>query len=306
MFMKRIIFTILLSVLMLPSFAQNCSFYVDGMKWVTGEFNFDYGNISVGDYLYFSYTIDGDTTINGYQYKRMKQLAIYPEMGSEYYYDTYFVRYDNGKYLFYLPDEKENADDRCYVGDDYVFFDENLKEGDLLPLVEKIYSLGDTVFVDSPNNVRKYWKTQHYSDDSRFSALNDVMWIDGVGSLSQPIPYFIGAYDCACYQMLFYCINPEGDTICRNQKYIDLFDFKTDVRKISADEISFTQQGDECIVTLPCEAAWSATLSNSVGVTVACRSGEGSEIILPATSKGTHILVIKAGGRVVKKKVFIK
>ncbi len=306
--MKRIIFTILLSVLMLPSFAQNCSFYVDGMKWVTGEFYFNGGNISVGDYLYFSYTIDGDTTINGYQYKRMKQLAVYPEKGSEYYYDTYFVRYDNGKHLFYLPDYKEYADYGCYIGDDCMFFDENLKEGDLLPFAEDIiYSLGDTVFVDSPNNVRKYWKTQHYSDDSRFSALNDVMWIDGVGSLSQPIPYFIGAYDCACYQMLFYCINPEGDTICRNQKYIDLFDFKTDVRKISASEISFTQQGNECIVTLPADvAAWEATLSNSVGVTVARCSREGSEIILPATSKGTHILMIKADGRVVKKKVFIK
>ena len=60
------------------------------------------------------------------------------------------------------------------------------------------------------------------------------------------------------------------------------------------------------MVTLPCDAAWSVTLSNSAGVTVARFSGEGSEIILPATSKGTHILVVNAGGRVVKKKVFIK
>ena len=35
-------------------------------------------------------------------------------------------------------------------------------------------------------------------------------------------------------------------------------------------------------------------------------AGEGCEIILPATSKGTHILVLNVGGRVVKKKVFIK
>ena len=170
-----------------------------------------------------------------------------------------------------------------------------------------IYTLCDTVLVDLPNDVRIYWKTQHYNDDSHFSALNDVLWVDGIGSLSQPIPYFIGGYDCSCYPMLLYCIN-SGDTICRNQKYIDLFEsiFNTNVRKISADEISFIQQGGECVVTLPCGVAWSATLSNSVGVTVTRCSGDVSEIILPATSKGTHILVIKADGRVVKKKVFIK
>ena len=81
----------------------------------------------------------------------------------------------------------------------------------------------------------------------------------------------------------------------------------TGIENATAEDISFKQQGGECIVTLPGEAAaWSATLSNSNGITVARRSGEGSEIIMPATSKGTHILVVKADGRVVKKKVFIK
>ena len=74
-----------------------------------------------------------------------------------------------------------------------------------------------------------------------------------------------------------------------------------------ASEVSFSQHGGRCIITLPYDAAaWSATLYNSAGATVARRSGEGSEIILPATSKGTHILVVNADGRVVKKKVFIK
>ena len=62
----------------------------------------------------------------------------------------------------------------------------------------------------------------------------------------------------------------------------------------------------ECVITLPCSDAWSATLYNSVGVVVARRSGESSEIVLPATSKGTHILVLNVGGRMVKKKVFVK
>ena len=307
--MKKIIFTMLLSVLALSTFAQNDSLYVDGMKWITWEFNFDDDYIGSDEY-YFTYIIDGDTAINGCRYKKMKHLITYLDEGCDYHFETYFVRYENGKYLFYLPDEKENADDRCYVGDDYVFFDENLKEGDLLPLVEKIYSVGDTVFDDSPNDVRKYWKKQHLENDySRFSVLNDVLWVNGIGSLSQPVPYFIEEYDCACYQMLLYCTNSSGDTIYRNQKFIDLVApyLNTNVPILKSDEISFTQRGGECVVTLPLDAAaWEATLSNSVGVTVARRSGEGSEIILPATSKGTHILVVNVGGKVVKKKVFIK
>ena len=51
---------------------------------------------------------------------------------------------------------------------------------------------------------------------------------------------------------------------------------------------------------------WSATLYNSNGICVAQKTGEGSEIFLSADSEGTHILVVKAGGRVVKKKIAIK
>ena len=109
--------------------------------------------------------------------------------------------------------------------------------------------------------------------------------------------------------MLLYCINPAGDTIYRNQKYIDLVEpyFKTNIPALKSDNVTFYQRGGECVVTLPYDAAaWSVTLYNSVGAAVARRSGEGSEIILPATSKGTHILVLNVGGRVVKKKVLIK
>ena len=66
--MRKIIFTILLSLFILPSFAQD-SLYVDGMKWITWEFNFDDDYIGSDEY-YFTYIIDGDTAINGYRYKR--------------------------------------------------------------------------------------------------------------------------------------------------------------------------------------------------------------------------------------------
>ena len=77
----------------------------------------------------------------------------------------------------------------------------------------------------------------------------------------------------------------------------------TGVNGISEENVTVVQRGGECVVTLPYASAWSATLYNSMGAAVARRSGEGSEIILPATSKGTHILVLNVGGRVVKKKV---
>jgi hypothetical protein len=51
---------------------------------------------------------------------------------------------------------------------------------------------------------------------------------------------------------------------------------------------------------------WSATLYNSNGVCVAQREGEGSEMFLSTDSKGTHILVVKAGGRVIEKKIALK
>jgi hypothetical protein len=47
-------------------------------------------------------------------------------------------------------------------------------------------------------------------------------------------------------------------------------------------------------------------LYNSNGIRVAQKEGAGSEMFLSTDSKGTHILVVKAGGRVVKKKIALK
>ena len=309
--MKKIVFTILLSLLTLSSFAQNDSLYVDGMKWVCGHFQFaDKDSVRKVYERIYTYVINGDTLINNTNYKKMLYSYRRPEMDYDKYFCMYFCRYENGKYLFYLPEYKERHE-KCYIGDDYVFCDESLTTGDIfVDKYNKIGSINDTIFDDSADRIRKCWKLQpHSSISSRYrEALSYVAWVEGIGSLSQPIPYEIGEVDCACYHMLLYCINPTGDTIYRNQKYIDLVEpyFKTNIPALKSDNVTFYQRGGECVVTLPYADAWSATLYNSVGAAVARRSGEGSEIILPATSKGTHILVLNVGGRVVKKKVFIK
>ena len=315
--MKKIIFTILLSIFTLASYAQKDSLYVDGMKWVAGRFKFaDKDSVYKTYSVYYTYIIKGDTLVNNTKYKKMHHFyrSIYDNSDQRYWFNNgsgiYFCRYENGKYIFYLPNG-ESMDEENNKGNECVFFDENLKPGntELEKLYGKIAYIADTVF-DCSLNPRRYWKLQpDESASSRYRYLLDyVAWVEGIGSLSQPIPYFYDAADCPCYNALLYCINPAGDTIYRNQKYIDLVEpyFKTDIPALKSSAVSFSQRGGECVVTLPYASAWSATLYNSAGATVARRSGEGSEIVLPATSKGTHILVVNADGRVVKKKVFIK
>ena len=104
--------------------------------------------------------------------------------------------------------------------------------------------------------------------------------------------------------MLTYCINPEGDTIYRNNKYID---YLTSIASVPEYEISVVSTAGGISVNIGTDIPqWNAALYNSNGVCVAQKDGAGSEMFLPADSKGTHILVVKAGGRVVKKKIALK
>ena len=311
--MKKIIFTILLSVLALTSFAQRDNLLEDGRRWVTFGWSFgDYDDDSewvkmyledLGGYEACNLTIMGDTLINDILYKKLYVADLY-------YYNDWnalgkleaFIRYDNGKYLY-----------RFLKGKVQILFDENSVVGDIIPPgLEVVSSVNDTVYPCYSDYSLKYWKVKDANNGPNyydyFRYFDDIKWIQGVGFPTTLIPDVGLGYDCLCNDVLLFCIAANGDTIYRNKKYwYPEYSYLTNIRKISASEISFKQQGNECIVTLPCDAAtWSATLSNSIGVTVARRSGEGSEVILPANSKGTHILVIKADGRVVKKKVYIK
>ena len=77
--------------------------------------------------------------------------------------------------------------------------------------------------------------------------------------------------------------------------------------KPDALDLVVTPADGGCLVTLDTDTGeWTATLYNSNGVTVAQQQGNGCEIFLSTDSKGTHILVVKAGGRVVKKKIMLR
>ena len=294
---------------MSPALAQKDSLYVDGMKWITTNYTFEGKEVTddIGETLI--YIVEGDSLVDGVKYKKLN-LYYFIEEDSPEYFDTFLARYNNGKYLFYLPEDKEYLGEGYYIGNDYVLFDDNLKVGDSLPgnAYEKIASIGDTVFQESATVKRKCWKMQPYSSSSGLYAeiLNRVVWIEGIGQLIEPIPQSILEVDCPCYNMLICCINPAGDTIYKSDKYFGL-NRTLSLSSPVAYNISVTPADGGCLVTLGSDAVeWTATLYNSNGVTVAQQQSNGNEIFLPTDSKGTHILVVKAGGRVVKKKIHLR
>ena len=244
----------------------------DGRRWVMREYRPLYP--PYGNRITICH-INGDTLINGHRYSKLYKGSLNCMIRRE---GTKWYVYD------YIMEEKMSRDT--------LLFDESYIVGDtawITPYEKEHYIVSETGEMQG----RKFWNVSYW-----YTWVQDVGWVTHfpfkhdhslVGGVS---------VDVIC------CVDPGNDTLYVNRDLLHLLE--TNIENISSDEISFTQRGGECVVTLPCEAAWSATLSNSVGVTVARCSGEGSEIILPATSKGAHILVVNVGGRVVKKKVFIK
>ena len=245
----------------------------DGRRWVMREYRPLYP--PYGNRITICH-INGDTLINGHRYSKLYQGSFECMIRRE---GTKWYVYD------YIHEER--------ISRDTLLFDESLIVGDtawIEPYENEHYIVSEIGEIQG----RKYWNVYDC-----YTWVQDVGWVTHfpfkhdhslVGGVS---------VDVIC------CVDPGNDTLYVNRDLLYLLE--TGVENISADEISFTQRGGECVVTLPADvAAWEATLSNSVGVTVARSSGEGCEIILPATSKGTHILVINVGGRVVKKKVYIK
>lgn len=321
--MKKIIFTILLCLtFVFPLFAQRDNLLEDGRRWVTMwtalddiDDEFIKEIISIDGYSPVrNITINGDTIINDTIYKKLYATEL---LFNLYELNTpdkleAFIRCDKGKYLYRFLNEglkekykKEKPNE--FIGDEYILFDESSMVGDtVIPNFEVISAVNDTVYPRYSDYSLKYWKTKPLNNNLIYSYFfNDIKWIQGVGYPTTLLLHDDYGFDCLCEELLLFCIAADGDTIYRNNRY--WYPELTNIRKMPASEVSFSQHGGRCIITLPYDAAaWSATLFNSSGAAVARRLGEGSEIILPATFKGTYILVVNADGRVVKKKVFIK
>ena len=256
-----------------------------------------------------TYAFSGDSIIDGKNYKKI--CSSRNEDFSDASLENFFIRETEGKiYMRYDNSQQE-----------WLFFDSTCEAGDTLLLTQgydtpkyyiyaAIESVQDTIFDNTNGEKRKYWEMSlGFYDPSSKPYFGEYktkeIFFENIGFSSYG--YTPTNYGSTGGGQKLLCMHKGDSLIYISDEGVCYKSNQTGIENTTAEDISFKQQGGECIVTLPGEAvAWSATLSNSNGITVARRSGEGSEIILPATSKGTHILVVKADGKVVKKKVFIK
>ncbi|MBQ5663740.1 MAG: hypothetical protein IIV19_04835, partial [Bacteroidaceae bacterium] len=200
--MKKIIFTILLFVLALPSFAQKDNLLEDGRRWVTFGWSFgDYDDDSewvkmyledLGGYEACNLTIMGDTLINDTIYKKLYSADLY-------YYNDWnavgkleaFIRYENGKYLYRFLNEKvrdmyKKGYPHDFIGNEHLLFDENRVEGDIIPPgLEVVSAVNDTVYPRYSDYSLKYWKVKDANNGPNyydyFRYFDDIKWIQGVG-----------------------------------------------------------------------------------------------------------------------------
>ena len=224
-----------------------------------------------------TYHIKGDTTINGYKYSKLYD-------GAEF---TKAIRKEGIRYFSHIH----------YDNKDTLVFDES-------------WNVGDTTVIGDPNprhprctvaetgyiQGRKYWD---------IDIRPNLRWVQGVGFVNAGEPFQTehGNASSATFSLIC-CTEANGDTLYVNRDF--LYMLSTGIRNIGAEDISISQLNGECFVILPSAAKWSATLYSGNGTVVACKAGEGSEIILSAKSKGTHILVLNIDGKDYTKKVVIK
>ena len=306
------------------SFSQVGNMLEDGRQWVTGVFEvLDIENDSQVEYLKYiiaeegygyclNITINGDTTIEGNVYKKMYSRHFWSQenITTDDQLEA-LIRYKEGKYLYRFLSEKNIEEykqkyPQSFYGDDFLLFDENLVVGDTTDKKEIITEVVDTLYPQYSDKVLKYWKIK---DDPKlyrnyFRYFNDIKWVSGVGfptTLRMHPEYEV---DCLCEDVLLYCVAANGDTLYRNNYY--WYPHLTNIPTIPEFEISTKVLNGGVVVYIDATVEWTATLYNSNGVTVAQQQGNGNEAFLSTDSKGTHILVVKAGGRVVKKKIMLR
>ena len=225
-----------------------------------------------------SYYIKGDTTINGYKYSKLYNGAKF----------TKAIRKEGIRYFSHIHRDNKDTlvfDESWNVGDTTVIGDPDPRDPRC--------TVAETGYIQG----RKYWDI--------IDIRPNLRWVQGVGFVNAGVPFQTehGNASSATFSLIC-CTEANGDTLYVNRNF--LYMLTTGIRNISVEDISIKQQGGECTVTLPDAAKWSATLYNSNGVAVVRKAGEGSEIILPAESKGIHILVLNIDGKEYTNKVTIK
>ena len=250
-----------------------------GRRWVV---LLDYLNPLVNDNV-IEYSVNKIDTINGNTYSFID--------GQKY-------RIDGSKiYLFedyYLQSEILIFDESWEVGDTTTWIHEDVFDIYSMKEVDKY----ETVVAVGYLNGLKYWDLDLYGWKCRW--LQGVGYIKGGREPFEECNWRMGAPS----EMFICCVEANGDTLYVNCDNLHLI--QTGISSLTSDNLIISPTAGGLSVDLGTATEWSATLYNSNGVTVAQQQGTGSEIFLSTDSKGTHILVVKAGGKVVKKKVLLR
>jgi hypothetical protein len=266
--------------------AQENSF-LDGRKWVVHEYRInpfdDYNDV-------VTFIAYGDTTLSGLTYKKVYSIKCDSIDSVEL---PMLIRRDGNKiYHRYGSYGKWNPDT--------LVFDEDWQQGDntIFPLQRNFDGTID-VFA-------KIFEIGYLQGRKSWDVNGMYTWIQDVGFVKTRL-FFDSQHELpgANLYNLICCVEANGDTLYVNRALLYLT--QTGISSAVSDNIICQQSADGLSVNIGADIPqWSATLYNSNGICVAQKEGAGSEIFLPADSKGTHILVVKAGGRVVKKKIALK
>jgi hypothetical protein len=174
-------------------------------------------------YDYYSYSIGGDTTINGIQYKKLVSLI------NNHVYDSNdsvigAIREDSLKRIFFygrLTVQFENFDS---VGE-YLIYQFGLNIGDTIPLFKLNPSSGpvvvqdiDSVLVDGM--YRKRYTLWNQNAEYEPLGWYGQTWIEGIGSdwgLLGPYAYsFEGGWNLYCFQQNGQYIYPDSNCLSVN------------------------------------------------------------------------------------------
>lgn len=293
--MRSICFYFLFFVSVIPLWSEDL--YGDGTRWIITGCLWNEDSYK----KYAEFEINGDTIVDSVAYKK-----------------AYMTNSDGKSTLVALL--RETADSVIYaracdlenynrgLSDEWLLYDfskwnkgiftvspygYNFGEIDVHSIKLTSENLSEVMLVDGSVTSACYWEAE------------DLTFIRGIGNIEYWGPFvwmnLMGMTDVIPVPY-FYRFYRNGRLLYENPLYAP-----TGIVSISENEISFSQVDDVCSFSITGDvSSWNLTLYNSNGVTVYKDSGNGSEIVLPVTSVGLHVLMINVNGKQYTEKIFIK
>ena len=294
MCMKRLILCFLLLFFIISLKSE--VLYGTGTRWIiTGKM---YNENEYKSYAEFE--VLGDTVVDGILYRK-----IYMKNSGKKSFLAAVIRETFDSLIYVRTFDLENHTQE--LSEENLLYDFSLWDKGIIRLSECNFNRDDT-YIDNITIEKKYLSITKFVDGTEVSSYNwnGYTILRGIGCVDSWGPLL-------WLNTLSYAPSaspiPSLYRFYRNGKllYENIMFTPTGLNAIFDKNISITPTDGGCLVTLGSDAVeWTATLHNSNGVTVAQQQGNGSEIFLPTESKGTHILVVKAGGKVVKKKIYLR